>query len=89
MKAQWHWPTATQWIAWLATITTVILAVTPILPPTTPDWVRVALGIAAVVGAKLSQSERRLPPTMTEAVKVLDHHDADSLTRETLPEVAP
>lgn len=89
MKAKWEWPGPTQILAWIATLTTVILAVTPILPPTTPEWVRVTLGIAAVVGAKLAQSERKLPPTIAEATARLDKHDADSLTRETLPPGAP
>ena len=60
MKATWKAPTWTQWLAWATTLGAVVLAVTPLLPATTPEWVRVTLGVVAVVIAKLTQSERKL-----------------------------
>jgi hypothetical protein len=58
----WKAPTWTQWLAWATTLGAVVLAVTPLLPASTPEWVRVTLGIVAVVVAKLTQSERKLTP---------------------------
>lgn len=59
-KATWKAPTWTQWLAWATTLGAMVLAVTPLLPATTPEWVRVTLGIVAVVIAKLTQSERKI-----------------------------
>jgi len=72
-KAKWKWPTVTQWIAWATTLGIVVVAVAPVLPAG-PEWdgVRVALGVVAVVIAKLTQSERRIPPTVAEAHETLD-----------------
>ena len=67
-KPKWKWPNATQLLAWAAALGIVITAVLPVLPAG-PEWdgVRVALGVIAVVIAKLAQSERKLPPTVVEA----------------------
>lgn len=44
-----HPPTASQVVAISAAGAAVIMAVTPVLPPTTPEWVRSALVIALAV----------------------------------------
>ncbi len=71
--AKWKWPNATQLLAWATTLGIVVVAVAPVLPAG-PEWegVRIALGVVAVVIAKLTQSERKLPPSIAEAHDVLD-----------------
>lgn len=59
-------------LGWLLTLSMIIAAVTPVLPPETPHWLHTALGIAAVVIAAILQSALKLPPTVPEAVAVIE-----------------
>ncbi len=62
------WPTV---VAWLTTLGAIIVAVTPELTGA-PTWVAKTLAITAVVIAVLTQSPRKVPPTVAEAHDTLD-----------------
>lgn len=48
----------TQVVSWLASLSLVLTAVTPVLPPTAPEWLRQALVLVAVTLAALTHSPR-------------------------------
>lgn len=71
-KPKWKMPKWQTIVGWLTTLSAVIVAVTPVLPASTPDWIRPTLGIVAVVIAAILQSPRKVPPTVAEAHDALD-----------------
>ena len=68
---KWKLPKWPSIVAWLVTLGAIITAVTPELTGA-PPWVAKALAITAVVIAVLTQSPRKLPPTVAEAHETLD-----------------
>lgn len=48
----------TQVVSWMASLSLVLTAITPVLPATAPEWLRQALVLAAVALAALTHSPR-------------------------------
>lgn len=71
MTTKWKMPKWQTIVGWLTTLSAVIVAVTPVLPASTPDWIRPTLGLVAVVIAAILQSPRKIPPTVAEAHETL------------------